>query len=322
MKNNLKKKAIVTGCAGFIGSHMVEHLLKLNYHVIGIDNLSTGKLKFLEKPLKDRNFKFHKIDILKTKNLEKYFKSINLVIHLSANADVRNGFDNPKKDLEQNTLVTFKILNVMRKLDIKKIVFSSTGSIYGEPDIFPTKENQHFPIQTSLYGCSKLACEGLIQAFANGYNIKAYIFRFVSIFGKRYTHGHLYDFYKKIKKNPKKLHILGNGLQKKSYLNVNDCVEAIFIALKKSKKKVNIFNLGLEDFITVNQSVNIVCNFLNVKPLRIYSGGKRGWIGDSPKIYLDTKKIRNLGWKPKKNIRQSIHETLTFFKKNEWIFKK
>ncbi len=318
----IKKKVVVTGCAGFIGSHLTELLIKLNYYVIGIDNLSTGKLKFLEHIRNNKNFKFYKLDLFKNNKLEKYFKSAQIIFHLSANADVRNGFKNPKKDLEQNTIVTFKILELARKLSINKVVFSSTGSIYGEPKKFPTKENYNFPIQTSLYASSKLAGEGLMQAYAYGYNIKVYIFRFVSIFGKRYTHGHLYDFYKKLKKNPKKLEILGNGLQKKSYLNVSDCIDAIIIGLKKSKDKINIFNLGLNDFITVNQSINYICNYLKLKPKRIYTGGKRGWIGDSPKIFLDTQKIRRLGWKPKKNIEQSIYETLSFFKDNEWIFKK
>tara|TARA_B100000886_G_C20403770_1_gene483766 strand:+ start:61 stop:1023 length:963 start_codon:yes stop_codon:yes gene_type:complete len=318
----IKKKVVVTGCAGFIGSHLTELLIKLNYYVIGIDNLSTGKLKFLKHIRNNKNFKFYKLDLFQNNKLEKYFKSAQIIFHLSANADVRNGFKNPKKDLEQNTIVTFKILELARKLSIKKVVFSSTGSIYGEPKKFPTKENYNFPIQTSLYASSKLAGEGLMQAYAYGYNIKVYIFRFVSIFGKRYTHGHLYDFYKKLKKNPKKLEILGNGLQKKSYLNVSDCIDAIIIGLKKSKDKINIFNLGLNNFITVNQSINYICNYLKLKPKRIYTGGKRGWIGDSPKIFLDTQKIRRLGWKPKKNIEQSIYETLSFFKDNEWIFKK
>jgi len=321
MKKKIKNKVVVTGCAGFIGSHLAERLIKLNYEVVGIDNLSTGKIKFLDNIIKHKNFSFYKVDILKNKNLEKYFKSSKIIFHLSANADVRNGFDNPKKDLEQNTIVTFRILELARKLLIKKIVFSSTGSIYGEPKKFPTKEDYNFPIQTSLYGCSKLAGEGLIQAYSHGYNIKAYIFRFVSIFGERYTHGHLFDFYKKLKKNPNALKVLGNGLQKKSYLNVTDCIDAIFIALKKSNEKINIFNLGLNEYITVKKSINYICKYLSLNPKRLYTGGKRGWIGDSPKIYLDNQKIKKLGWKPKKTIEKSIYETLLYFKKNEWIFK-
>lgn len=321
MTKKNKTKVVVTGCAGFIGSHLVERLIALNYQVVGIDNLSTGRVEFLDNIIKHQNFKFHKLDILKSQNLEKYFKSAKIIFHLSANADVRNGFNNPRKDIEQNTIVTFKILELARKLSIKHIVFSSTGSIYGEPEKFPTKENYNFPIQTSLYGSSKLAGEGLIQAYCHGYDMKAHIFRFVSIFGERYTHGHLFDFYKKLKKNRKVLEVLGNGLQKKSYLNVKDCVDAIILAIKKSNKKINIYNLGLNEYITVDQSINYICKYLGLNPKRKYTGGKRGWIGDSPKIHLDTQKIRKLGWKPKKSIEKSIYETLEYFKNNEWIFK-
>ena len=321
MKNSVKKRILVTGCAGFIGSHLCEKLVSKGYNVTGIDNLSTGKLIFLKNIKKNNKFKFLKVDLLKEKKLHKFFKGNEVVFHLAANADVKNGFLQPKKDLEQNTIVTSNVLEAMRKNLIKKIIFASTGSIYGEPKIFPTKENHPFPIQTSLYGSSKLAGESLIQSYCSGFGFNSTIFRFVSIMGSRYTHGHLFDFYKQLLKNKKKLKVLGNGLQKKSYLNVKDCVNAMIMALKKNTKDVEIYNLGTNKFITVKYSIKTVLNILKFNPKIYYSGGSRGWIGDSPKIYLDTSKIKKIGWKPKKTIEESIKETINFFIQNKWLFK-
>ncbi len=317
----MKKKILVTGCAGFIGSNLCEKLISKGYYVIGIDNLSTGNIKFISNLQKKKKFKFYKIDLLKEKNLYKYFFNISIVFHLAANADVKNGFNQPKKDLEQNTIVTFNVLEAMRKNSVNRIIFSSTGSIYGEPKNFPTKEYEAFPIQTSLYGSSKLACEGLIQAYCSGFGFKSVILRFVSIMGRRYSHGHLFDFYKQLKKNKKKLKVLGNGMQKKSYLNIDDCIRAMMLVMKKNNKNVNIYNLGTDRFITVKYSIKIILKILRLDPKIYYAGGKRGWIGDSPKIHLDTKKIRRIGWKPKKTIEESIKETLEFFISNPWLFR-
>ncbi len=317
----MSKKILVTGCAGFIGSHLCEKLISLGYHVVGIDNFSTGKKKFIESLIGNKNFELKKLDLLNEQKLYRYFKNVKLVFHLAANADVKNGFLHPKKDLEQNTLVTYNVLEAMRKQSIKKIIFASTGSIYGEPKKFPTKENYDFPIQTSLYGSSKLACEGLIQAYSSGFGFKSIIFRFVSIMGERYTHGHLFDFYKQLIKNKSKLKVLGNGLQKKSYLNVSDCIDAMIMTMHRNIKNVQIYNLGTDRFITVKHSIKIILRVLNLKPKIYYKGGKRGWIGDSPKIYLDTSKIRKIGWKTKKTIEESIKETIEYFNNNKWLFK-
>ena len=232
----MKKTLLVTGCAGFIGSHLVDFLLNKNYKVIGLDNLSTGNKFFLKNAIKNKNFKFIKVDLLK-QNIDKYFKDIDTVYHLAANADVRFGLNHRKKDINQNILVTYKVLEAMKKNKIKKIMFSSTGSVYGETKEIPTKENSQFPIQTSLYGASKISAESIISAYCEGYNFKCFIYRFVSILGERYTHGHVFDFVKKLKKNPNKLEVLGDGNQKKSYLNVNDCIKAIYISMKFFKKK-------------------------------------------------------------------------------------
>jgi UDP-glucose 4-epimerase len=314
--NNNAKKIIVTGCAGFIGSNLVDFFLRKNFIILGIDNLSTGNKSFLVNAKKNRNFSFIKEDLLNFKKIVKYFKNIDLVVHLSANADVRSGPVHPRLDLEQNLLVTSNILESMRINNVKKIVFSSTGSIYGEAKKIPTPENTNFPIQTSLYGASKLACEGLISAYCEAYNMRTWIFRFVSILGERYTHGHVIDFYKSLKINNKLLKVLGDGNQKKSYLYVKDCIEAIFLAIKKSNNKINIFNLGTNEYCKVKNSIKWICNELNIKPKLDYKGGKRGWIGDNPFIFLDTKKIRSLGWKPKLTIQQSIVKTVKYLQHN------
>ncbi len=322
MKTNFRKKAIVTGCAGFVGSTLVDKLLDLNYQIIGIDNLSTGQKAFLDNAFTNTNFKFIKCDLLNLNRLKKIFRSSNIVFHFAANADVRYGYKHPYKDLEQNTIVTYNVLESMRENHINNIVFCSTGSVYGEPKKFPTPEHYNFPLQTSFYGASKLAGESLIQAYCESYGFKCWIFRFVSILGNRYTHGHVYDFCKQLFNNSNYLKVLGNGNQKKSYLHVDDCINAIIHSVKKSKKKINIFNLGTNEYITVKQSIRIICDYLKVKPRFYFMGGKRGWIGDSPFIFLDTKKIRSLGWNPKFTIKESIKQTTAYLINNKWIFKK
>ena len=188
--------------------------------------------------------------------------------------------------------------------------------------IFPTPENASMTYQNSLYGASKLYCEGLISSYCEGYNLQSWIFRFVSILGPRYSHGHVFDFVKNLLKNPNKLKILGDGKQRKSYLHVFDVINAIKIALKKSNQKVNIFNLGHNNYINVNKSVKIIEMMMDLKPRKFYTGGKSGWIGDLPFVFLDNKKIKNLGWRPKITITQGIKDTSNWLIKNKWIFKK
>jgi len=305
-------RVLVTGAAGFIGSNMVDRLLAAGHSVVGFDNMSTGQQRFLESSAGHPAFSFRQADLLDRKSLAEAMKGAELVIHFAANADVRFGVDHPRKDLEQNTIVTWNVLEAMREQGCKRIVFSSTGSVYGEPEIFPTPETCPFPVQTSLYGSSKLAAEGLIQAYCEGFGLQGYIFRFVSIMGERYSHGHVFDFYQQLSKHPECLHVLGDGHQRKSYLYVQDCIDAIFLALEKADNKVNLFNLGTDEYCQVNDSIGWICEHLGLHPKLTYSGGERGWVGDSPFIFLDCSRIRGLGWRPRLTIKQAVLATIKF----------
>lgn len=310
----------VTGCAGFIGSHLVDRLLAFGHEIIGYDNFSTGFFKFLEEAEKNTNFKLIKGDLLDNDTLsESLPPHCDGVFHLAANADIRLGIQHSDKDFKQNILATFNLLEAMRKKQIKRIIFASTGSIYGQAEQIPTPETVSFPVQTSLYAASKLAAEGLIQAFCESFDFQSYIFRFVSILGERYSHGHVFDFYKQLLNNPKKLTVLGNGKQRKSYLYVQDCIDAILIALEKANQKINIFNLGTNEYCQVDDSIQSLSATLGLSPSLHYSGGERGWIGDNPFIFLDINKIFELGWRPKLSIKESILTTIHYLRKNHWL---
>ncbi|MFH1903646.1 MAG: NAD-dependent epimerase/dehydratase family protein [Candidatus Omnitrophota bacterium] len=312
----------VTGAAGFIGSNLVDRLLDGGHEVVGYDNFSTGRKKFLAGARKFPKFTLIAGDTLDLENMAKSLKGCNFVFHLAANADVRFGLEHPQKDFQQNTIATFNVLEAMRQNKIKRIAFPSTGSIYGEAEAIPTPENPPFPVQTSLYGASKLAGEGLIEAYCEGFGFQAWIFRFVSILGERYTHGHIFDFYKQLLENPCKLPVLGDGCQKKSYLYVQDCLDAMLFSIKKFQNKVNILNLGTNEYCQVNDSISWITNHLGLTPKLKYSGGKRGWIGDNPFIFLDTAKINNAGWKPKLSNKEAIIRTLEYLMENRWILEK
>jgi UDP-glucose 4-epimerase len=309
-------RVLVTGAAGFIGSNMVDRLLVAGHSVLGFDNMSTGQRRFLEGALRHPQFSFEQADLLDRKSLAQAMKGAELVVHFAANADVRFGTENPRKDLDQNTIATWNVLEAMREQGCNRIVFSSTGSVYGEPEIFPTPETCPFPVQTSLYGASKLAAEGLIQAYCEGFGMQGYIFRFVSILGERYSHGHVFDFWRQLSEHPDNLHVLGNGRQRKSYLYVQDCMDAILAAIDRADGKVNIFNLGTDEYCEVNDSIGWICEYLGLHPKLTYAGGERGWVGDSPFILLDCSRIRALGWRPRLTIREAVLATIKYVSKN------
>ena len=319
----------VTGAAGFIGSSLVDRLLADGVTVTGWDNFSTGQERFLAAALQHPKFRLVRGDNLDVPALTAAMKGSDFVFHLAANADIKDGWSHPEKDLQQNTIATFNVLEAMRANGVKRIAFSSTGSVYGEalvtPDK-PTPETDLFPIQTSLYGASKASGEGLLAAYAEGAQIaEAYIFRFVSILGERYTHGHVFDFYQQLVAHPDHLRVLGDGTQRKSYLYVQDCLDAMLHVTRRgtardAKHHTQIYNLGTPEFVQVNDSIGFICAALGVKPRLDYTGGNKGWIGDNPFIFLDTKKIQSTGWKAKLTIEQGIVKTLRWLEANRWVY--
>jgi UDP-glucose 4-epimerase len=321
------KRVFVTGAAGFIGSNLVDRLLADGLAVVGWDNFSTGQREFLEAALEHPRFRLVEGDNLDLPGLTAAMRGCDFVFHLAANADVRFGTNHPRKDLEQNTIATANVLEAMQANGIRRIAFSSTGSVYGEPEVFPTPEDAPFPVQTSLYGASKLACEGLIAAWCEGFGLQGFVFRFVSILGERYTHGHVFDFYRQLLEHPDRLDVLGNGRQRKSYLYIHDCLDAMLTAVDVSRNAnasatMNVFNLGADEYCEVNDSIRWITEHLGVTPRLVYGGGERGWVGDSPFIYLDTRKIRSLGWRPKLTIRQSVVRTVQYLQANRWVYGK
>jgi UDP-glucose 4-epimerase len=317
----------ITGAAGFIGSSLADRLLADGRQVVGWDDFSTGQNEFLAGALKHPGFKLVRGDNLDLPALTAAMAGCDTVFHLAANADVRFGLNHPRKDLEQNTIATFNVLEAMRANGIKTIAFSSTGSVYGEATVIPTPENAPFPIQTSLYAASKVAGETLIHSYCEGFGFEGYIFRFVSILGERYTHGHVLDFYKQLLEHPDHLRVLGDGTQRKSYLYVQDCLAAMLHVMNaglatKARHRVEVFNLGTPEYVQVKDSIRFICAHLNVKPKLEFTGGERGWVGDNPFIFLETKKIQATGWKTQLPIEQSIIRTLQWLQQNQWVLKR
>ena len=324
MTNHLNK-IFITGAAGFIGSTVADVLLAQGKQVVGWDNFSTGQERFVEGAAKHPNYQLIRGDNLDLEALSTAMNGCDTVIHLAANADVRFGLNHPRKDLEQNTIATFNVLEAMRANGIKRIAFSSTGSVYGEATVIPTPEDAPFPIQTSLYATSKLAGEGLIHSYCEGYGFEGYVFRFVSILGERYTHGHVFDFYKQLAEHPDHLKVLGDGTARKSYLYVQDCLAAMQHVMnaglaKKAKHRVEVFNLGTDHYVQVKDSIGFICKTLGLNPRLEYAGGDRGWVGDNPFIFLDAAKVRATGWAPKLTIEQGIGRTLQWLQANRWVY--
>ncbi len=302
----------VTGCAGFIGSNLVDNLLEKGFKVYGLDNFSTGRKVFLENALNNNNFFLIEDEMNAIKKYKNQIKECNIVFHLAANADVRFGLNHPSRDLEENTINTFYLLEAMRIADVKNLIFASTGSVYGESKQIPTSEICPFPTQTSLYGASKIAAESFISAYCEGFNFNAVACRFVSLMGPRYTHGHVFDFVKRLKKDPSVLTILGDGKQFKSYFHVEDCINAMLLFssnLNLRLKGFNPINLGTDEGISVTKSAKIICETLGFQPEFKYTGGKQGWVGDNPIIQLDISKAKSFGWQPKYRIEESISIT-------------
>jgi UDP-glucose 4-epimerase len=309
-------RVIVTGGAGFIGSNLVAGLIERGDDVTVVDNFSTGRREFLEKPLASGRLVVEALDLLEDgPRIAGVVEGADAVVHLAANADVRFGLEHPRRDLEQNVIVTHNVLEAVRTAGVPELVFSSTGSVYGEAEVIPTPEDAPFPVQTSLYGASKGAAEGFIAAYAEGFGLRATVYRFVSILGSGYTHGHVIDFVAQLTDHPDRLHILGDGTQRKSYLEVGDCVGAIMGRLGRAEG-FSVFNLGVDNYCTVKDSVGWICKRLGVEPTLSFGGGDRGWVGDNPFIFLDTAKIRATGWQPRWSIQEAVERTVDFLVSN------
>ncbi|MGD9962909.1 MAG: NAD-dependent epimerase/dehydratase family protein [Thermoplasmata archaeon] len=299
---------LVTGGAGFIGSFVVDRLA-LKHDVTVYDNLSSGKKDFILHHIGDKGFKFIKADLLDVGRLVKEMKGHESVWHMAANPDIRKGTESTMVDLEQNTIATFNVLECARRCDVESVVFSSTSTIYGMAKTIPTPEDYGPLMPISLYGASKLACEALVSAYSELYGIKGYIYRFANIIGPRSTHGILFDLVQKLNRDPKKLEVLGDGKQRKSYLLVDECVDAMVYGFEHAKDRVNYFNLGAEDQITVKRIVEILVQETKLKGVKVvYTGGERGWKGDVPRFLLSTKKMAKLGWKAERSSEEAVRE--------------
>jgi len=327
MPHETKSSAFITGGAGFIGSNLADRLLAEGSKVVVYDDFSTGQPEFLEEARANPAFRLVEGDVLDEGALAEAMQGCDCVFHLAANADIRSGLEEPRRDLEQNTLATFNVLEAMRKNGISRIAFASSAAALGEPTVFPTPEDCATPIQTSLYGASKMACEGLISAYCEGFGFEGYIFRFVSLLGERYPHGHVIDFYKSLRQDPTRLKILGDGTQRKSYLHVQDCIAAMLRVVRlatarEAKHHVQIYNLGCPEYIQVKDSVQWICEHLGIAPTLEYTGGRQGWIGDNPFVFLDVSKIQSTGWKPDYTIRESILATVDWLVANPWLLER
>jgi UDP-glucose 4-epimerase len=306
-----KKKILVTGGAGFIGSHLVDRLIEKGNRITIFDNLSSGKIEYIKDHLENPDFNLIKGDLLDKDAIEGACKDVDLVFHVAANPDVKLGASDTKIHFDQNILATYNLLEAMRKNNVKKIAFTSTSTIYGEARIIPTPENYGPLIPISLYGASKLAGEALITSYSHTFDMQAWIFRFANIVGPRSTHGITVDFIRKLRENPISLEILGDGKQEKSYLNVSECVDAILFAIEKSKEDVNIFNIGSEDTISATEIGKVIVEEMELPVVRfIYTGGSRGWKGDVPRMRLGIEKLKAIGWKPAYTSERSVRETV------------
>lgn len=312
------RKAFITGGAGFIGSHMVDELLSRGAEVIVYDNLSTGRLDYLPKP-ENGLLTLVKGDVMDSGRLLVAMKGCDFVFHFQANADVRGGKQNTRIDLDQNVIATWNVLEAMRLNGVKQIAFSSSATVYGEPEIFPTPEN-YAPLQTSLYGASKYAGEALIQAYCEYFDMRCFIYRFVSWIGERYSHGVVFDLMKKLRHDSSRLPLLGDGTQQKSYLYVKDGVRGIMLAIENSQAQKNTYNLGHDYFVNVVEVVNVILDEMGLENVRLeFAGGKRGWVGDSPLVHLDTTRLKALGWKAEISIEEGIRRTVRFLSQNEQL---
>lgn len=304
-------RCFVTGGAGFIGSHLVDRLIEGGNVVTVFDNLSSGRREFIKHHKENKSFTFVQSDLLDLPSVLASITHHDIVFHLAANPDARLGIKHTDLDLKQETIATYHVLEAMRQHGIQKIVFSSSGTIYGETPVIPLPENYGPVLPISLYGAGKVASEGLISAFCYTFGMQGWIFRFANIVGNRGTHGVIFDFINKLKQNPRELEILGDGTQEKPYLHVQECLDGILFGLEHSDEKVNVFNLGCDSSTDVTSIAHMVIKAMNLKDVRIrYTGGDRGWPGDVPQVRFNCDKINALGWRARYTSDEAVRMTV------------
>jgi UDP-glucose 4-epimerase len=312
MKPANRPRILVTGAAGFIGSHLTDRLLSLSCEVVGFDNLSGGSKTNLKSAMKDSRFRFVKGDLLKRKGTRRALGGCSLIFHLAADPEVRAGEENPERHFRQNLLATYNLLNAIRKRGTStRLVFASTSTVYGEASVIPTPEDYGPLLPISTYGATKLGCEALAASFTQLVPLSVAIFRFANVVGGRSRHGVTYDFIAKLRRNPKELEILGDGTQSKSYLHVDDCVDAFLMALKDSfwTKAVEVLNIGSEDQVNVLRLAKVVTETMGLKDVAFKTTqppGGRAWPGDVKVMQLDVSKIKGLGWACKRNSESAL----------------
>jgi UDP-glucose 4-epimerase len=300
---------LVTGGAGFIGSHIVDRAVKNGTDVKVLDNLSAGCLSNLSLCGRKKSFRFIKGDLGNSASLGEALKDVKTVVHMAANPDVRTGFENPKIAYDENIRKTFSLLEKIRKTDVETVLFASSSVVYGEPKIIPTPENYGPLLPISAYGASKMACEALVSSYCYNYGITGLIMRLANVIGSRSKHGVIWDFITKLMKHNKKLEVLGNGKQTKSYIHVNDCVNCFFFCLSKATRGVEVYNVGNSDRIDVISIARIVCRNMNLKNVKLVTTGGvdgGGWVGDVRKMCLDITKLKDLGWRPTLSSKKTV----------------
>ena len=310
-------KSVITGGAGYIGSTLADALQARGDDVHIVDNFSTGREEFLTNFSGD----VHRIDLTdESVSLEPIFDGADTVYHLAANADVRFGWNDTRRDLQQNVVATLRVAEAAAATKVSDVVFSSTGSVYGEATQIPTPENAQFPDQTSLYGASKAAAEAYLSAFATNGSFRVTVMRFVSVLGPRYTHGHVIDFIRQLMKHPDHLTVLGNGTQRKSYMHIDDCIRGVMhLRTAQYGTPFGVFNLGVPEICTVQDSVSWITERMELNPTIKYGTEDRGWVGDNPFILLDVTKAEEHGWQADRGIRESVEATVDWILKNNWV---